>query len=149
MIDTAGTYRGVPVECGLGVTSTQKEQIAVVFELLDPPGERLTWYGYFTDASIETTYKALRAIGWQGCDITEFAAGALPEGVDKQVDLVVEMEEGNDGVYRPRIRWVNGGGGVAIKTPLNAAQTATLAARLKAKFLGFDQRSGEIGRAHV
>jgi len=40
---TPGTYRGWPVRAALGLAGTGTEQIAVQFEFVDPPGERLTW----------------------------------------------------------------------------------------------------------
>lgn len=144
MIREAGTYQGRPVSAVIGTAGTGTEQIAVKFELLDVPGEFLTWYGFFTEKSFEITVKALRSCGWTGSDLTEFEYGrlSLPADMNKDVELVVEMQAGNDGLQRPKVLWVNAGGGMGMKNPMKAGDARAFAARMRAKILAFDQAQG-------
>ena len=129
----AGKYIGTPVGAALGTTSTGKEQIAVQFEFLDPAGERLTWYGYFTDAAFERTIESLRTCGWTGSSLDEFAGEKLPAGVNHQVELVVQHEE-YEGKTQVRIAFVNSiGGGLALKSAMDANQARAFAAKMKGR----------------
>ena len=71
----AGNYRGRPVRAALGTSSKGTEQIAVEFELIEPAGERMTWYGFFTEATTDRTIESLRHCGWQGNDLSVFVEG--------------------------------------------------------------------------
>ena len=129
----AGKYIGTPVSAALGTTSTGKEQIAVQFEFIDPVGERLTWYGYFTDAAFDRTIESLRAIGWTGSSLDEFAGEKLPAGVNHQVELVVQHEE-YEGKVQVRIAFVNSiGAGLALKSAMTSDQARAFAAKMKGR----------------
>lgn len=129
----AGKYIGTPVGAALGTTSSGKEQIAIQFEFIDPVGERLTWYGYFTDAAFERTIEQLRACGWTGSSLDEFAADHLPAGVDRQVELVVQHEE-YQGKTQVRLAFVNSiGAGLALKSAMDAGQARAFAAKMKGR----------------
>jgi hypothetical protein len=118
----AGRYKARGVEAALGVTGTGKEQVAVLVEVTDGPakGEQLTWYGFFTDATVERTFESLRYLGWSGDDLTDL------RGIDaNEVTIIVEHETGSDNKVRPRVKWINApGGGLAMKDkmPENAAR---------------------------
>lgn len=130
----AGKYRAVPVQAALGMTGTGKEQIAVLFELLQPAGERITWYGFFTDETYERTIEALRSCGWTGDNLSDFLFGKdLPNGFDREVQLVIEHETREDGTVYPRVRWVNSGSGLAMKSMLDAQSAAAFSAKMKGK----------------
>lgn len=139
----AGTYRGKATRGKLGLTSTGKEQVAVEFTFTDPPGQRLTWFGFFTDGTFDRTIESLRACGWKGNDLSEFSHpdGALPAGMENEVELVVEHEE-YEGKVRARIAWVNSGGGLALKTALDEGQARAFAARMKGRIAALDQGAG-------
>ena len=129
----AGNYIGTPVSAALGYTQGGKEQIAVLFELLEPAGERLTWYGYFTEKTFDRTIESLRACGWTGSALDEFAGEAMPAGFDHQVELVVKHEEYN-GKTLARIAFVNTvGAGVALKSAMDGAQARAFAAKMKGR----------------
>jgi hypothetical protein len=133
----AGTYRAKAVEGRLGETKTGKEQVAVQFQLLDAdPVQTLVWYGYFTDKTTESTFKALRVAGWKGQDLSDLSdlTKETPE-----VHLVVEHELGQDGVTRPRVRWVNSAGGVGIKNAMAGDKAKAFAARMRGAIAKFDQ----------
>lgn len=149
-----GKYRGLPVDGGLGETSTGKEEVAIAFDLLheELKGQRITGYFYFTDGTVESTFKALRACGWKGTELTDWLdfKKALPE--PQEVELVIEPEaqKNKDGVaivdeqgnpvMRARVRWVNPVGRMGLREPLAADKAAAFAARLKAKLAAFDAK---------
>ena len=133
-----GNYRGRPVRAALGITSKGTEQIAVEFELIEPAGERMTWYGFFTEATTDRTIESLRHCGWQGVDLSVFIEGEqLPAGFDREVDLVVKHEE-YEGKTRARIAWVNSGGGLAMKNVMDKVQGQTFAERMKRQIVALD-----------
>jgi hypothetical protein len=141
-----GVYRGRAKSWDLGETSTGKEQVAVEFQFTSDgfTTERRTWYGYFTDKTLDRTIESLRAMGWTGTDLSNL------EGLDaNEVELVVghepEVDENGNptGQVRERIRWVNAiGGGLGLRAPLNEAKKKEFAARMKGAIVAFDQRGG-------
>lgn len=144
MLD-AGTYRAQAIEAALGETDSGKEQIAVRFRLLDVEGQEITWYGYFTDKTLETTFKALRTAGWKGQDLSDLSD--LCGGETPEVNLVVEHEtyenpQTGESKTRARVRWVNGTGGLALKKALDPNKAKSFAARMKGKLATFDRTSG-------
>jgi hypothetical protein len=145
MLD-AGTYRARAIEAALGETETGKEQIAVQFQLLDLEAQQITWYGYFTEKTLETTFKALRTAGWKGQDLTDLSDLCAPVETP-EVHLVVEHEtyenpQTGETKTRARVRWVNGTGGLALKKALDPNKAKIFAARMKGQIVAFDQGSG-------
>lgn len=112
MIET-GRHIAKAIEWKLGLTSTGKEQIGVLFQLQD--GQTITWYGYFTENTVDRTLESLEYMGWDGVDIAD------PKGLDaNEVQLVVEPETNDEGKTFPKVRWVNRiGGGLAMKEELS------------------------------
>ena len=141
-----GKYRACASAAALGVTSTGKDQIAVEFTFLEPMGQKKTWYGFFTDAAFDFTIAALRACGWTGSDLSDFAAGALPDSMTREVEIVIRHQE-YQGKVTDRIAFVNAGGGLALKESMSAANVGGFAAKMKARILEFDQR--QPGRVPV
>lgn len=138
----AGKYRAFPVEATLGMTGTGKEQIAVQFQIVGHEN-KVTWYGYFTDKTFERTIESLRYCGWEGSELTDFGYDKpLPEGFNKEVELVLDYEDDLEGNPRLKVRWVNGGGGIAVSDPLNAQGAQAFANTMKAKILALDKRKG-------
>ena len=138
----AGTYRARAVEGALGETKTGKEQVVVRFQLI---GEglavtHLSWFGYFTEKTTESTFRALRTAGWRGQDLADLSD--LSRSDAPEVDLVVEHEAGQDGVVRARIRWVNSAGGVGLGTQLAPDKAKAFAARMRGKLAAYDQAAG-------
>ena len=138
MLD-AGTYRAQAIEAALGETDTGKEQVAVRFRFLDVEGE-ITWYGYFTDKTLETTFKALRSAGWKGQDLMDLSDLCAPASTP-EVYLVIEHEE-YEGKTRARVRWVNGAGGIALKKALDPNKAKAFAARMKGQIAALDAAVG-------
>jgi hypothetical protein len=147
-----GKYKAVPIDGGLGETSTGKEEVAVSFELLaeELKGERITWYGYFTDGTVDSTIKALRACGWKGTNAVELLDWKKAVSAPTEVELVIEPEaQQKDGkpvvdaqgnvVMRARVRWVNPVGRNGLREPLAVDKAAAFADRMRAKLVAFDQ----------
>jgi hypothetical protein len=143
-----GNYRGIPVRAALGVAGTGTEQIAVQFELVEPQGQRITWFGFFTENATERTVESLRHCGWRGDDLSVFVEGApLPEGFDQEVELVVEHNTYN-GKTSARVAFVNSGGGLAMKNALTQDQAGAFARRMKSKIAAFDRAAGRAAPAN-
>lgn len=130
-----GRYRGRAVEGALGITGKGTEQIGVRFALLDRPGEHITWYGFFTSAAKHITIAALRVAGFIGADLSDLSSLSRPDA--PEVLLVVENEE-YDGTVRPKVKWVNPVGGLAMKDQITGQAAAAFAARMKGEFAAYD-----------
>jgi hypothetical protein len=123
-----GKYRMkvVPGEVDLGFTAEKKPQVAVLMEFVDGEnaGQALNWYGYFTDATKQSTMRALRTLGWQGNDISDLST------VTGEADCTVVVEPGyNGGSPRAKIRYI-GGGGVALRDVMTEDQKRAFAASM-------------------
>lgn len=127
-----GTYRAHAVDCALGLTGTGKEQVAVMFEIHDEGGSRLTWYGYFTDNTFDRTVQSLRHLGWKGNDLSVFGKG-IPEDCHNEVEVVIEHEADQEDRLRAKIRWVNSGNGLAVKERMDENAARQFAARMKSR----------------
>ena len=83
--------------------------------------QRITWIGTFAPGKATGfALDALENCGWKGNDPT-----ADLTGIDSQdVELVVDAEAGQDGVMRPRVRWVNrrGSGRIKFKQPIGPGE---------------------------
>jgi len=135
----AGRYKARAIEGALALTNNGNEQVAVLVEVVggDHAGEQLTWYGHFTEKTVERTFESLRLLGWQGDDLSELS------GIDaNEVTIIVEHEEDRDGKPRPRVKWINGGGGLAVKQKLEGAAAKAFAQRMRGYALASRQRSG-------
>lgn len=132
-----GKYRGRAREWDLGMTGTGKVQLAIAFDFLDHPGQSMTGYLYFTDDTFDRTLKALRDMGWTGDDFENIT------GIDRnEVQLVVEAEADPQGTMRPRIKWINGGGGLALKQALDPTARKAFAAQMRDRVRASDAKAG-------
>lgn len=133
-----GTYRAKATQGALGLTKTGSEQVGVLFRLVGEgvEGKYITWYGYFTEKTIDRTIESLRICGWAGNDLEDLS------GIDaNEVELVVENEEW-EGNWSPKVRWVNRAGGFAMAAPLQATQAKAFAAKMKGAILAYDKKAG-------
>lgn len=135
-----GRYSARAMEWQIGKAGTGTEQLGVSFEVTqgEAAGERITWYGYFTDKGFEITAKALRACGWMGTDLSDLT------GLDtNEVQIVVEHEVSEaDGNTYAKVKWVNKPGGIAMKELLGGNDLKSFAARMKGPMLNFDRSAG-------
>lgn len=140
-----GVYRGRGVSGGLGDSAAGNPQIGVNLEILNGElaGERITWYGTFGDelkgaqkqTSTQTTYETLRALGWEGTDLTDLT------GIDQNdVEFMVDHEDYN-GKSRTKVKWVRRAG-VVFKNPMTPDKAKAFAAQMAQKFQAMDIRNG-------
>lgn len=133
-----GTYKARAVEGALGKTGTGKEQVGVLLCITagEYEGTTITWYGYFTDKTIERTMEALRVLGWSTDDLSDLA------GIDaNEVSIVVDHEENDKGEVHARVKWINGGGSIAMKERLEAGAAKAFAARMKGAAIASRQKT--------
>lgn len=129
MMNNQRTYRARAKNWNLGESSSGKEQLAVEFEIITPGAEMpsITAYLYFTDAAWERSVESLRLCGWAGTDISTL------EGLDEnEVELVIE-DDTYDSKTRPKVRWINRVGGVALGAPLAGDKMKSFAAAMQQK----------------
>lgn len=134
----AGTWKAHGVAAALGKTAAGKEQVGVELEILEgeAKGQRITWYGYFSDAAFDRSIESLRLLGWQGDDLSDLTGIGTAE-----VLVVIEHEE-YEGKTRAKAQWINGPGGVQIKDPLDQGEAVAFAQRMKGKILALNQSKG-------
>jgi hypothetical protein len=125
-----GKYQAVAKEHVFGRAGTGTEQVVVGFELVaegDFKGRRVSWRGYFTDATAERTLESLESAGWDGTSLKRLdGLGSRP------CVLVIEDEEGSDGKIYSKVQWVNAlGGGLSVKEKLETNEIANLEERMR------------------
>lgn len=132
-----GTVRARAKEWGLGVSSSGKEQIAVMFELVgDHAGQTITWFGYFTENTVDRTLDSLRHCGWDSDNIAE-----LDNLNANEVELVLDEEE-YEGKVRTKVKWVNRPARLMMKEQMTPAAAAAFAQRLRGKTVAHKQKYG-------
>jgi hypothetical protein len=140
----AGSYRARAIEGALSFTNSGKEQVTVRFDLLDFPQQVITWFGYFTDNTTQSTFRALRTAGWKGQDLSDLSDLSYPDC--PEVLLVVEHEKYKDKTYA-KVRWVNSATGPALKSAMPPDQARTFAARMRDQLAAFDAAAKQAGAA--
>lgn len=143
-----GKFRAKSRKAEMGESSNKNEQVGIEFEIVDgeTKGQRLPYYGSFTEAAMAITIKAMRTAGWKGDDVTELSS--LSREDVPIVELVVEHEEW-DGKTRAKVKWVNSAGGVSMKNPLSQEKKSSLAARMRAAVASVDQDLRSSGAAQT
>jgi hypothetical protein len=134
----AGTHRARAKEWALGMSSTGKEQIGVMFAIVggEHDGRHITWFGYFTDNTVDRTIESLRHCGWSSDSLTE-----LDTLDTNEVELVVE-DEYYEGKTRSRVKWVNRPSRLQMKGPMSAGQAQEFAQRLMGRVIAHKQKAG-------
>lgn len=129
-----GRYRARATDAVLGVADTGTKQVAVLFELLDVPGQSIAWYGYFTEKTEDRTLESLMHAGWQGDDLSNLMRDGLG---DTEVSLVVEQEQDQKtGEWRPRVKWVNSlGAGALVKNEMTDVDKLAFSKQMRAKVM--------------
>lgn len=129
-----GRYRARAVDAVLGIADTGTKQVAVLFELLDMPGQSIPWYGYFTEKTEDRTLESLMHAGWHGDDLSNLMRDGLGES---EVTLVVEQEQDQKtGEFRARVKWVNAlGAGALVKNEMTDGDKLAFAQKMRAKVM--------------
>lgn len=100
-----GNHIARPLEYVFGKSKNKgTEQVSVTFQFQGGPndGKRMTWNGWLTEKTAERTFESLEHCGWDGNSLK-----AMTGFGSKNVELVIEDEEGTDGEMYPTIKWVN------------------------------------------
>lgn len=116
---TPGTYTAKIISHSITETKDGNPQASVTFSFeADGKPQSMTWFGSFKEGKArEITVKALLVCGLKGNN----PAGSLDIG--REVSIVVEDDEGQDGKMRSRIRWVNALGGSRNVIPQDMAKS--------------------------
>lgn len=133
-----GTFKARAVGADFGYTKGGKEQVAVLFEFIDGPneGKQITWYGYFTDKTVDRTLESLMHAGWDGKNL------AALSGIGESECLLVLESDTYEGKTRVRVNWINKiGTGPSIKEPMSESQLASFSQKMAGKLLALQQRS--------
>lgn len=118
-----GKHKATKAGGDFGFTSGGGEQVGISFQLTET-GDSITWYGYFTEKTRDSTCKTLANLGVKP-DLSN-----VGESNDIEVTLVVEHEENNEGQMVAKVRWVNIGDGVAMSKRMDQGQRAAFASRI-------------------
>lgn len=137
----AGTHRAIAVTAMMTENSKGGEQAAVQFQFLDLEGnEKLTWFGHFTEKTVDSTLRGLRAAGWKGDDIMDLSSITKEP---REVHVVVEHEVDDKGVPRAKIRWVNDPEGAPQLKALSSDKARQFQARMRGVIAQFNQAQGQ------
>jgi len=130
-----GRYTAKVLDHGITETKNGDPQAAVRFgfETADGPRE-LTWYGSFKEKALEFTIKGLVNCGLKGNN----PAGALEIG--KEVSIVVEVDQDQEGKDRNVIRWVNALGGITKK--MDSREAAAKLERFSGAVMALKEKEG-------
>jgi hypothetical protein len=136
-----GKYRARGVAAALSEAGTGTKQVVVELELLDvDPGEagdnRHWWYGYFSDRAWERTVEALRALGWEGDDLSDLS------GINRSEVFAVLKTEVYEGSPNQKVAFINKLGDLPVKNQLSADQAKVFAAEMRGKIRAFDSSGG-------
>lgn len=112
---------------GLGKTKGGHPQLGVELQVTEDNclGERITWYGYFTDKSKEITFRTLRTLGWEGDDLSDL------RGIDKNEVRVLVAEEEYEGKHTLKVKGIYPLGGAGLVNPMTEAEAKAFAATMK------------------
>ena len=137
------TYKARGIDGYVDKAGTGTEYVAIKLRVTngDETDSEITWFGYFTDKTIDRTIESLRILGWRGDDLSDLAGIT-----ENEVEIVVRNEE-YEGQTRARVAFINRiGGGVRLEKRMSAEDTRRFAARMKAKVAavtaGMDQQPG-------
>jgi hypothetical protein len=139
-----GKFKARAETFDMGFTDSGKEQVAVSFLLIggDHDGDRLTWYGSFSDAAVERTLDSLTYAGWNGSDFVN-----LPGLGSTEVELDVAEEKYN-GKVNTKVNWVNRIG-VALKNQMDQGQKTAFANKMKGRIAAHQQKAGAAQKSQA
>lgn len=134
------------IEAQLGVSGTGTEQVAVLFELTEGPnkGQRITWFGFFTEKTQDRTLESLEHCGWSGETLQDLS-GISRNEVELEIDHEPDFKDPTK--TRARVQWVNkpGGRSLAVKQAMTETEVASFDRRMKAALLERKQKRANAG----
>lgn len=122
------TRRGIVLDWDIGLSGTGSTQIGLSFDVPDgvPEDGGTTWYGSLGGDARQYTEKSMRECGWDGV----WGDAGLDKMKGREVQLVYISEE-YQGKWTKKIKFINGGGGVAMKNALSPEEKAKFFAVMK------------------
>jgi hypothetical protein len=138
---TPGKYRAKAKAHQWGRAKTGTELVRVEFEFTSGTvaGQSIYWDGFFTEKTQERTLESLEACGWDGASLKDLKGLGT-----KEVELVVELEKGNDGNEYAKVKWVNGLNRRAVQQELDAGSLSNLEQRMKGLMLQRQQKRQQV-----
>lgn len=126
--DMTGKWLALAESWDFNHAKTGTPQIVVTFKIAGGPfdGDRVTWFGSFSERASDRTLESLRYAGWTGDDLS--AIEALPT----EVELEIELEE-YEGRYTNKVQWVNKAGRVKVQNAMSDDQLRAFAATMRGK----------------
>lgn len=127
-----GDYPLVAVAHKWGYSSKGGEQIGVRVKFVEGPykGRTSLWYGHFSDAAMDITIRALRALGMKGDDVRDLSGMYAP---DVTPAIGVVQHDTYEGKTRARVAFINGAD-VVMKEEMNKQQLDAFAQRMRGAF---------------
>jgi hypothetical protein len=148
MADIAkGTYPARPESWQFSKTKQNKPQVEVVFMITDAAyaGAHISWFGFLTEKTIKSTFKALTFMGFEGDDLSTLN-DTKPD--DVEVHLVIEVEPDLEGTPRSNVRWVNDpNAGGLVSTKLEPDEAKAYARNLRAQLIGLGAKKAAPSKA--
>lgn len=123
-----GNYPVKATKHKIGEAGTGNKQIGVRLIITDGAlkgNASLIWYGTFTDKSEDMTIRGMRALGFQGDDLTK-----MDTLYDGEAIAVVEHERNQDGKMIAKVKWLNGAD-IAMKKELDDNELAAFAKKMR------------------
>lgn len=123
----ANKYVAKAIHAELGHAKTGSEMIAVLFEIAEGEytGQRITWWGYFTEKTAKRTVESLKYTGWRGDWESWDGLGT------KRVELDVQEEADGQGGVRMRVQWVNPVSIIKKDSAMSSTQRVAFASKMK------------------
>jgi len=119
---------------GLGKTGTGKVQLAITFDTTSEEHPIVTAYLYFTDAAMEVTERALRALGWDPVEnqwkIDDLVMGGDIMGAKASLTCAFDTYEDK---RRFKVKFINDTDGGGLKERLSDDEARSFAASLRQK----------------
>lgn len=124
---TAGKHVAKAIHAELGHAKTGSEMIAVLFEITEGEytGQRITWWGYFTEKTAKRTVESLKYTGWRGDWESWDGLGT------RRVELDVQEEADGQGGVRMRVQWVNPVSIIKKENAMSAPQRVAFAGKMR------------------
>ena len=123
----ANKYVAKAVHAELGHAKTGTEMIAVLFEITEGEytGQRITWWGYFTEKTARRAVESLKYTGWRGDWESWDGLGT------KRVELDVQEEADGQGGSRLRVQWVNPVSIIKKDSVMSSTQRVAFASKMR------------------
>jgi hypothetical protein len=145
-----GRHLVTVIDHQLGKSGTGTPYVAVQFESDVQLGDRITWYGYLTDAAFERTVASLQVLGWDPAAHNGLIASLNGTGLLKGAPAEIVLdEETHEGKTRMKVKWVNapGGGGLGEAMAADDAKGFSESIRFKILSAAKPQPSSRPGPA--